>query len=215
MQLLAAAAFNGYALGFGKGKIFTGQTKLFCVPVLNCYSCPGALGACPIGSLQAALGNGKNRFPFCNPRVPSREGREEDHQHQQNDVFDIPRGLVDFFRNGQLRHRDFMQQVLHQSEGAQQPAHRPSQHYALANPGLRQAAGWLLGWKSLVLLAILALSAVIHRPFCKYVCPLGAIPSAPRPGPGRAVPSRRQTRKTPPRRGRRFCTCRIGCTPGC
>ena len=56
IQLLAAALFNGYAAGFQKGRIFTGGSKAVCVPVLNCYSCPGALGACPIGSLQAALG---------------------------------------------------------------------------------------------------------------------------------------------------------------
>ena len=49
------ALTNGYALGFVKGKIFTGENKAFCVPGLNCYSCPGALNACPIGSLQAVL----------------------------------------------------------------------------------------------------------------------------------------------------------------
>ena len=64
VQLLAAALFNGYAAGFQKGKIFTGASKAVCVPVLNCYSCPGALGACPIGSLQAALGGIQRRFPF-------------------------------------------------------------------------------------------------------------------------------------------------------
>ena len=64
VQLLAAALFNGYAAGFQKGKIFTGSSKAVCVPVLNCYSCPGALGACPIGSLQAALGGIQRRFPF-------------------------------------------------------------------------------------------------------------------------------------------------------
>ena len=38
----------------------------------------------------------------------------------------------------------------------------------LANPGLRQAAGWLFGWKTLVLAAVAGLSMVIHRPFCRY-----------------------------------------------
>lgn len=60
-QILAAVLFNGYLLGFQKGRIFTGASKAVCVPVLNCYSCPGALGACPVGSLQSALGSG---FPF-------------------------------------------------------------------------------------------------------------------------------------------------------
>lgn len=62
VQLLSAVVINGYAIGFANGNIFTGKSKAFCVPVLNCYSCPGALGACPIGALQAALGWGVSRF---------------------------------------------------------------------------------------------------------------------------------------------------------
>ncbi len=56
------ALTNGYAKGFLEGKIYRGATKFACVPGLNCYSCPGALGACPIGSLQAVLDSGKFRF---------------------------------------------------------------------------------------------------------------------------------------------------------
>ena len=46
---------NGYIKGFlpGAPRLYTGALKHFCVPGLNCYSCPGALGACPIGALQA------------------------------------------------------------------------------------------------------------------------------------------------------------------
>ncbi|MEG0392618.1 MAG: 4Fe-4S binding protein, partial [Anaerovoracaceae bacterium] len=64
IQLFAAVLANGYLLGFFKGKIFTGNTKQLCVPVLNCYSCPGALGACPIGAMQAVLGGRKHNFTF-------------------------------------------------------------------------------------------------------------------------------------------------------
>ena len=53
------ALTNGYAVGFLEGKIYRGKTKALCVPGLNCYSCPGALGACPIGSLQAVLDSGE------------------------------------------------------------------------------------------------------------------------------------------------------------
>ena len=55
IQACFAALSNGYITGFAKGKIFEGGTKFICVPGMNCYSCPGALGACPIGSLQATL----------------------------------------------------------------------------------------------------------------------------------------------------------------
>ena len=64
VQLISAVLVNGYLVGFQKGKIYTGGTKAVCVPVLNCYSCPGALGACPIGSFQAAVGGIKGHFPF-------------------------------------------------------------------------------------------------------------------------------------------------------
>ena len=64
IQICSAVFFNGYIAGLRNGRIFTGKTKLFCVPVLNCYSCPAALGACPIGSLQAVLGTAGGRFPF-------------------------------------------------------------------------------------------------------------------------------------------------------
>ena len=54
-QALFAALSNGYVRGFARGEIFTGKSKYLCLPGMNCYSCPGALGACPIGSLQATL----------------------------------------------------------------------------------------------------------------------------------------------------------------
>ena len=64
IQLGFTCFLNGYAAGFLKGKIFTGKTKAFCVPVLNCYSCPGALGACPIGAMQTVLGKQHGKIPF-------------------------------------------------------------------------------------------------------------------------------------------------------
>ena len=64
IQLASAVFFNGYALGYQWGHIFTGKSKMFCVPILNCYSCPGALGACPIGSLQSLAGGRKFRLSF-------------------------------------------------------------------------------------------------------------------------------------------------------
>ena len=59
IRLWFQAAFfaltNGYVTGFTQGKIYTGKAKYLCAPGLNCYSCPGALMSCPIGSLQAVL----------------------------------------------------------------------------------------------------------------------------------------------------------------
>jgi len=56
VQLYAALLVNCNIRGFITGRIYTGKAKNICVPGLNCYSCPGAVGACPLGSLQNALG---------------------------------------------------------------------------------------------------------------------------------------------------------------
>lgn len=44
----------------------------------------------------------------------------------------------------------------------------------LADSRLREAAEILFDWKVLVLAAVLVSSMFIHRPFCRYLCPLGA-----------------------------------------
>jgi len=55
MQLYFALLFNANLKGFVSGKLYKGNTKTVCVPGINCYSCPGAIGACPLGSLQGAF----------------------------------------------------------------------------------------------------------------------------------------------------------------
>ena len=60
MQLYFALLFNANAKGFVSGTIYQGPTKYACIPGLNCYSCPGAVGACPLGSLQGSFSAGKS-----------------------------------------------------------------------------------------------------------------------------------------------------------
>lgn len=55
MQLYFAVLFNANLKGFVTGNIYQGNTKKMCVPGINCYSCPGATGACPLGSLQGSF----------------------------------------------------------------------------------------------------------------------------------------------------------------
>ena len=64
IQLYAALLYNAHLKGFADGRIYTGITKNLCVPGLNCYSCPGAVGACPLGALQNAIAGSKTRAPF-------------------------------------------------------------------------------------------------------------------------------------------------------
>lgn len=204
MQLLAAVLFNGYVIGFGKGKIFTGGSKAFCVPVLNCYSCPGALGACPIGSLQAVLGDRRSGFPFyvlgtlmlfgaalgravCGLLCPF--GLVQDLLHK----IPVKKVKVPTRLDRPARYIKYVVLlalvVLLPAFAATETGIAPPYFckylcpagtlgggipLLLANPGLRQAAGVLFGWKTLVLAVIVIASLFIHRPFCKYLCPLGA-----------------------------------------
>ena len=64
VQLYAALLQNAHLRGFAEGKIYTGPVKAVCVPGLNCYSCPGAVGACPLGALQNAIAASANRPAF-------------------------------------------------------------------------------------------------------------------------------------------------------
>lgn len=64
IQLYAALLFNANIKGFKTGRIYKGPLKNICTPGLNCYSCPGASGACPLGALQNALSSSNNTVPF-------------------------------------------------------------------------------------------------------------------------------------------------------
>lgn len=63
IQLYSFLLYNANLKGFKTGKIYKGVTKYACVPGLNCYSCPGAIGACPLGSLQNALASSDTKLP--------------------------------------------------------------------------------------------------------------------------------------------------------
>ena len=57
VQMIATLLTNIHLPNFFKGTLYQGKGKIACVPGLNCYSCPGATGACPIGSFQAVVGS--------------------------------------------------------------------------------------------------------------------------------------------------------------
>ena len=204
VQLISAVLLNGYALGFQKGKIFTGGTKGVCVPVLNCYSCPGALGACPIGALQTALGGLKGHFPFyvlglltlfgvalgrvvCGLLCPF--GLVQDLLHKiPLPKIKVPKRIdrpARYLKYGVLLVLVIGLPAFAVTEsGVRMPYFckylcpagtlEGGIPLMIADPALRELAGALFSWKVLVLAVILAASMVIHRPFCRYLCPLGA-----------------------------------------
>ncbi len=64
IQVYAALLFNANLKGFRTGNIYTGPLKNICTPGLNCYSCPGASGACPLGALQNSLASSNKTAPY-------------------------------------------------------------------------------------------------------------------------------------------------------
>ena len=58
-RIFRQAAFsllvNSYVPGFIKSSPYAGPSKSVCLPVLNCYSCPGAYTSCPVGTFQQSL----------------------------------------------------------------------------------------------------------------------------------------------------------------
>ena len=197
---------NGYVKGFlpGGPSIYTGPLKRFCVPGLNCYSCPGALGACPIGALQSALTARRRRFPLyvlgwlaaigllvgrfvCGwlclfglvqellYKIPTPKLRIPD-------KIDRP---LRYLKYGVLALLVVGLPLLWRGEyGAGVPFFceylcpvgtlEGGVPLVLLNDVLRPALGWLFRWKLLILIVCILSSIFIYRPFCKYLCPLGA-----------------------------------------
>lgn len=205
VQIIVTAVTNGYFYGFATGRIYTGPLKSFCVPGLNCYSCPGALGSCPIGSLQAVLGSRDYKFSFyivgfliffgslfgrfvCGwlcpfglvqdliYKIPFIKKRKNLPGHRVLVwlkyiilvvfVIILPLVVVDFTGQGSPW---FCKYIC--------PSGTLMAGIPLVslNESLKAATGSLFEWKIFLLVALIILALWVYRPFCKYICPLGAI----------------------------------------
>lgn len=205
IQACTTAISNGYIKGFIHGRIYTGDLKYICVPGLNCYSCPGALGSCPIGSLQATLSSREYKISLyvlglislfgvflgrfvCGFLCPF--GLIQDL------LFKIP--FVKKIR--QLPGEKFLRwfryiilavfvillpMLVVDITGLGEPwfckficpagTLEGGIPLVLLNKTLRSATGFLFKWKLLILAITVLASIIIYRPFCRYICPLGAI----------------------------------------
>lgn len=196
---------NSYVRGFTSGRIYTGKTKALCVPGLNCYSCPGALGSCPMGSLQAVMGDSGYRFslyvfgliaamgvlfgrlicgwmcPFglvqdllYRIKVKIKKKNLPGHKYLRYLRYVIlvvfPLLLVSLFKDATGTGSPWFCEWICPSGTL-----LGGIPLVLANAGLRAAIGFRFFWKLFLLIVILLLSVFYYRPFCKYLCPLGAI----------------------------------------
>ncbi|OKZ68333.1 MAG: 4Fe-4S ferredoxin [Clostridiales bacterium 41_12_two_minus] len=179
IQALWAALTNSHISGFVTGKIYTGKLKNACVPGLNCYSCPGAAEACPIGSLQAVVGSWNFKFAYYVIGflifVGAILGRLVC-------GFLCPFGLIQDLLNKIPFPKKIRTFKGIMGQGAPYfcklicPAGtlEGGLPLVLLNKAMRGAIGWLYIWKNTILIVTIVLSIIIYRPFCRYICPLGA-----------------------------------------
>lgn len=205
VQALWTFLTNCYLVGFAEGRIYSGPLKNICVPGLNCYSCPGALFSCPVGALQAVIGSWQYRFSLfaggfvmlvgaalgrliCGWFCPF--GLVQDLLHMIPGVRKIRtfRGdrLLRWLKYGILGvFVILLPLVVTDVIGQGAPAFCeyicPSGTLMAGIPlvsenhELQLTVGPLFSWKMIVLIAALICSLFIWRPFCKYLCPLGAL----------------------------------------
>lgn len=203
-QIIYTIVTNGYAYGFLSGKIYQGPLKYACVPGLNCYSCPGALGSCPLGALQYALAQQQIEVPFavlgflfvfgsvfgrfvCGWMCPF--GLFQDLLHKIP-LFKKQKQLpfhqvLKYGKYVMLFGLTILGSAILFTEFIKVPAFckffcpsgtlMGALPLMSANANLRELAGGLFGWKLAILLVLTVLSIKVYRPFCQYLCPLGAI----------------------------------------
>ena len=197
VQSASALLHNANLKGFFTGRIFTGASKGACVPGLNCYSCPGAVGACPIGSLQSFLASRPVKLPYyvlglliffgallgravCGFLCPM--------GWLQELIALVPVKKRDRFRLDRplrkLKYVILALLVVLPLIFALTPffckylcpaGTLAGIMLAISDAALRPLFGGIFAWKAAVLAAVLAACLFIWRPFCKYLCPLGAI----------------------------------------
>ena len=203
IQFLAAFLANGNLPGFSNGRIWQGASKSVCVPGLNCYSCPGALGACPIGSLQNTLAGTVLRFPayalgllvlfgvllgrtICGWLCPF--GLIQDL------LYKVP--VPKFGKNRFTRRLTYLKYVVGIifvlllpilfliMTGTGAPAFctyicpagtlEAALPLLATHPELRSGLGTIVVLKAIILLVIIGSACFVYRPFCRFLCPLGA-----------------------------------------
>jgi len=204
MQLYFALLFNANFKGFATGNIYQGASKKFCVPGINCYSCPGAVGACPLGSLQGSFSADKSTIFYvggilllygvvlgrmiCGWLCPFGLIQDLLHLVKTPKVKKSPvTRLLSWFKYVVLVFFVGIVPVLYAFRDTPLPAF--CKYICPAGTleggiGLLSNAvnnsyfamlGPLFTWKFLLMVSILVGCIFIFRLFCRFICPLGAL----------------------------------------
>ncbi len=205
MQLYAALLFNAHLKGFGNGQIYKGPLKNICTPGLNCYSCPGAATACPLGALQNSLSASGHTLPFyvfgvialygllfgrwiCGFLCPFGLIQELLHKIptpklKKNKVTRV----LSYFKYVILAVFVFLIPVLYLFRDFPLPGFckyicpAGTLEGAMGllsnkvNDSMFAMLGPLFTWKFLLMVSILVACVFIFRMFCRFLCPLGAL----------------------------------------
>ena len=206
MQLYFGLLVNANIKGFLSGRIYSyaAGTKFLCSPGLNCYSCPGASTACPIGALQNSFYAGKSTFVYifgilllygvilgrsiCGWLCPF--GLIQDLLHQ------IPTPKIK--KSPVTRALRWVKYLIlivfglivplaYAFRGAPLPAF--CKYICPAgtleggmlllshkvNSSMLSSLGPLFSWKFLLMVSIIVSCVFIYRVFCRFLCPLGVI----------------------------------------
>lgn len=202
IQLAATFITNPHIPNFLKGTLYQGATKSVCVPGLNCYSCPAASGACPIGAFQAVVGSSKFNFSYyitgilillgvllgrliCGFLCPFGWFQELIHKFPCKKLPSKRLHILTWFKYGVLIIMVILLPLLIVNDlGLSDPFFckylcpqgvlEGAIPLSIANSGIRGILGKLFTWKFTILILVILLSAVFYRPFCKWICPLGA-----------------------------------------
>ncbi len=205
IQLYSALLFNANIKGFIKGEIFMGASKNLCAPGINCYSCPGAVMACPLGALQAELNRANKSFAFyvvgilvlygiiagrtiCGWLCPFGFIQELLHKIKtpklkKNKVTRV----FSYLKYVLLVFFVIIIPILYGIRGVELPgfckyicpAGTLEGAFGLLSNAVNESYLSILGplftWKFLLFVSITVGSVFIFRFFCRFICPLGAI----------------------------------------
>ena len=202
VQAGAALLTNLHLPNFFRGRLYQGAGKAVCVPGLNCYSCPAASGACPIGAFQAVVGSSKFRFSYyitgtlillgvllgrfiCGFLCPFGWFQELLHKLPTKKLSTRKLRPLTYLKYAVLLVMVILLPALAVNEVGMgdpffckylcpQGVLEGAIPLSLTNAGIRAALGTLFTRKLSILLAVAVLSVVFYRPFCKWLCPLGA-----------------------------------------